>query len=169
MWKNLARYNKLENLHSNDEWTVAKDREELSYVHQLLILSAPISRKGKQKSKIFDAQHFEFSIMSPIFKVFSAIFAIWCLSMHHLIGPFRSRGTLSYPLFGWSNCLTPLSAARPALPSFFLHSNIYDIYLFFLNSSHIDCSQCPIFQWDRRDRARLTINGGHLDFQSYRI
>ena len=33
----------------------------------------------------------------------------------------------------------------------------------------IDCSQSPIFSWDRRDRARLTINAGHLDFQSYRV
>ena len=32
----------------------------------------------------------------------------------------------------------------------------------------IDCSQSPIFPCDRRDRARLTVNGGHLDFQSYR-
>ena len=31
----------------------------------------------------------------------------------------------------------------------------------------IDCSQSPIFSWDRRDIARLTINGGHLDFQMY--
>ena len=33
---------------------------------------------------------------------------------------------------------------------------------------HIDCSQSPIFPCDRRDRARLTINGGHLDFYMYR-
>ena len=33
----------------------------------------------------------------------------------------------------------------------------------------IDCSQSPIFPCDRRDRARLTVNGGHLDFQSYRV
>ena len=32
----------------------------------------------------------------------------------------------------------------------------------------LDCSQSPIFPCDRRDRARLTVNGGHLDFQSYR-
>ena len=32
----------------------------------------------------------------------------------------------------------------------------------------LDCSQSPIFPCDRRDRARLTINGGHLDFQLYR-
>ena len=32
----------------------------------------------------------------------------------------------------------------------------------------IDCSQSPIFPCDRRDRARLTINGGHLDFYMYR-
>ena len=32
----------------------------------------------------------------------------------------------------------------------------------------IDCSQSPIFPCDRRDRARLTVNGGHLDFQMYR-
>ena len=31
----------------------------------------------------------------------------------------------------------------------------------------IDCSQSPIFAWDRRDIARLTVNGGHLDFQMY--
>ena len=139
MWKNLARHNKLENLHSNDEWTVAKDREELPYVYQLLILSAPISRKGKTKIKdrwrptfwIFNhVLHLQFLVQ------LAAIFAIWCLSMHHLIGPFRSRGTLSYPLFGWSNRLTSISAARPALPRIFLHANIYDIYLFFLNSSH---------------------------------
>ena len=29
----------------------------------------------------------------------------------------------------------------------------------------IDCSQCPIWPWDRRDITRLTIYGGHLDFQ----
>ena len=29
----------------------------------------------------------------------------------------------------------------------------------------IDCSQSPIFPWDRRYIARLTIYGGHLDFQ----
>ena len=32
----------------------------------------------------------------------------------------------------------------------------------------VDCSQSPIFSWDRRDIARLTVNGGHLDFQMYR-
>ena len=32
----------------------------------------------------------------------------------------------------------------------------------------IDCSQSPIFAWDRRDIARFTVNGGHLDFQMYR-
>ena len=31
----------------------------------------------------------------------------------------------------------------------------------------VDCSQSPIFSWDRRDKARLTVNGGHLDFQMY--
>ena len=31
--------------------------------------------------------------------------------------------------------------------------------------SVIDCSHSPIFPWDRRDIARPTINGGHLDFQ----
>ena len=31
-------------------------------------------------------------------------------------------------------------------------------------SEMIDCSQSPIFQCDRRDRVRLTVNGGHLDF-----
>ena len=31
-----------------------------------------------------------------------------------------------------------------------------------------DCSQSPIFWWDCRDIARLTINGSHLDFQMYR-
>ena len=30
----------------------------------------------------------------------------------------------------------------------------------------LDCSQSPIFPWDRRDIASLTINGGHLDFQN---
>ena len=29
----------------------------------------------------------------------------------------------------------------------------------------VDCSQSPIFPSDRRDRARLTVNGGHLDFK----
>ena len=33
-----------------------------------------------------------------------------------------------------------------------------------LVSQYIDCSQSPIFPWDRRDIARLTVNGGHLDF-----
>ena len=27
----------------------------------------------------------------------------------------------------------------------------------------------PYFPWDRRDRARLTVNGGHLDFQIYQV
>ena len=27
------------------------------------------------------------------------------------------------------------------------------------------CSQSPIFPSDRRERARLTVNGGHLDFK----
>ena len=31
----------------------------------------------------------------------------------------------------------------------------------------IDCSQSPIFSWDCLDIARLTDNGGHLDFQMY--
>ena len=35
-------------------------------------------------------------------------------------------------------------------------------------AKRLDCSQSPIFPCDRRDRARLTVNGGHLDFQSYR-
>ena len=29
----------------------------------------------------------------------------------------------------------------------------------------VDCSQSPIFPLDRRERARLTVNGGHLDFK----
>ena len=33
-----------------------------------------------------------------------------------------------------------------------------------LVSQYIDCSQSPIFPWDRRDIVRLTVNGGHLDF-----
>ena len=33
----------------------------------------------------------------------------------------------------------------------------------------VDCSQSPIFPCDPRDRARLTVNGGHVDFQSYRV
>ena len=33
----------------------------------------------------------------------------------------------------------------------------------------LDCSQSPIFSWDRRNIARLTVNGGHLDFQMYRV
>ena len=37
-----------------------------------------------------------------------------------------------------------------------------------LTIATLDCSQAPIFPCDRRDRARLTVNGGHLDFQSYR-
>ena len=32
----------------------------------------------------------------------------------------------------------------------------------------VECPQSPIFSWDRRDIARLTVNGGHLDFQMYR-
>ena len=32
----------------------------------------------------------------------------------------------------------------------------------------IDCSQPPIFPCDRRDRARLTVDGGHFDFQMNR-
>ena len=32
----------------------------------------------------------------------------------------------------------------------------------------IDGSQSPTFSWDRQDIARLTVNGGHLDFQMYR-
>ena len=31
----------------------------------------------------------------------------------------------------------------------------------------VDCSQYSIFSWDRRDIARLIVNGGHLDFQMY--
>ena len=29
----------------------------------------------------------------------------------------------------------------------------------------LDCSQSPILPYDRRDRARLTVNGAHLDSQ----
>ena len=32
------------------------------------------------------------------------------------------------------------------------------------SQDRVDCSQSPIFPCDRRDRARLTVNGGHLDF-----
>ena len=32
----------------------------------------------------------------------------------------------------------------------------------------IVCSQSLIFSWDRRNIVRLTVNGGHLDFQVYR-
>ena len=35
-------------------------------------------------------------------------------------------------------------------------------------SLRLDCSQSPIFSWDRWDIARLTVNDGHLDFQMYR-
>ena len=72
MWKNLARYNKLENLHSNDEWTVANLRtgkSSLSFIKFLFYLLLFLV-KEKQKSKIVDAQHFEFSIMSPIFNFY---------------------------------------------------------------------------------------------------
>ena len=31
----------------------------------------------------------------------------------------------------------------------------------------LDCSQSPIFPWDRQDIVCLTINGGHLDFHMY--
>ena len=31
----------------------------------------------------------------------------------------------------------------------------------------LDCSQSPIFSWDRRDIARLTVNDGCLKFQMY--
>ena len=34
--------------------------------------------------------------------------------------------------------------------------------------SSLDCSS-PIFPLDRRDRVRLTVNGGNLDFQMYRV
>ena len=34
--------------------------------------------------------------------------------------------------------------------------------------SGLDCSQSPIFPWDRWDIVRLTVNDGHLDFQMYR-
>ena len=40
--------------------------------------------------------------------------------------------------------------------------------LYRASANLLDCSQSPIFPCDRRDRARLTVNGGHLDFQSYR-
>ena len=36
------------------------------------------------------------------------------------------------------------------------------------SQSFLDCSPSPIFSWDRRDIARLTLNGGHLDFQTHR-
>ena len=29
----------------------------------------------------------------------------------------------------------------------------------------VDCSQSLIFSWDHRGKARLTVNGGHLDFR----
>ena len=31
----------------------------------------------------------------------------------------------------------------------------------------LDCSQSSIFPWDSWDRARFTVNNGHLDFQMY--
>ena len=43
-----------------------------------------------------------------------------------------------------------------------------DLHETYLILTTIDCSQSPIFPWDRRDVARLTINVGHLDFQMYR-
>lgn len=136
MWKNLARHNKLENLHSDDEWTVDKDREELPYVHQLLILSAPISRKGKKNINdrlrptfwIFNhVLHLQFLVQFLRSDVY--LCTIWLVHFDHVVH-------YPTPLFGWSNRLTSISAARPALPRIFLHVNFYDIYLFFLNSSH---------------------------------
>ena len=29
---------------------------------------------------------------------------------------------------------------------------------------NVDCLQSPIFPCDRRDRARVPVNGGHFDF-----
>ena len=40
--------------------------------------------------------------------------------------------------------------------------------MWFLSWAVLDCSQSPIFSWDRWDIARLTVNDGHLDFQIYR-
>ena len=44
-----------------------------------------------------------------------------------------------------------------------------DIMLFSVRRSQyfIDCSQSFIFPWDRRDIARLTVNGGHHDFKMW--
>ena len=86
MWKNLARHYKLENLHFNDEWTVAKDREELPYVHQLLILSAHISRKGKTKIK---------DRWRPTFWIFNHVLHLQFLVQFIIYAP-----------FDWSNSLT---------------------------------------------------------------
>ena len=36
-------------------------------------------------------------------------------------------------------------------------------------AQELDCSQSPIFPCDRRDRACLTVNSGHLDYPSYRV
>ena len=38
-------------------------------------------------------------------------------------------------------------------------------YFFTVLCPPIDCSQSPIFPWDSRHRARLTVNGSHLDFK----
>ena len=35
----------------------------------------------------------------------------------------------------------------------------------FSTDKPLDCSQSPIFSWDRWNIERLTINGGHLDFK----
>ena len=45
----------------------------------------------------------------------------------------------------------------------------YTIVSVILLGNRVDCSQSPIFPWDRWDQARLTFKGGHLDFQMYRV
>ena len=46
--------------------------------------------------------------------------------------------------------------------------NFANTMTIYLSRALVDCSQSPIFSWDRLDVARLTVNDGHLDFQMYR-
>ena len=63
----------------------------------------------------------------------------------------RCRGTVTYSHYLQYTQYTQVWTA--------VHSHALKVV------DRVDCSQSPIFPSDRRDRARLTVNGGHLDFK----
>ena len=88
------------------------------------------------------------------------------LDLTNYSGQMRQQCISWEALFAWQHSVKP-----PVIWNYFLSSQYciwYYAWKLSVFGTFIDCSQSPIFSWHRRDIARLTVNGGYLDFQMYR-